>query len=358
MTEDTAQGSSLRDELNKALEQSKAAQETQETTEIVEPIEPAENPVSTEPKKDRVRDENGKFVKQEKAPEPKLEDKPKELKPTASAQPPATEQPKSAAPQSWNAAAKAEWDKLPESVRQFVTQRETEIHKGFTRLDEERIFGKQLKEVVAPYMAIIQSENSTPAKAVQELLNTSYILRTGSQQQKAELVKQIIARYGVDLNEISQPSDSIDPNYQALKQEIDNLRANSQREELAKKEAQQQKINEAIDEFKSNPENVYFDQVKDEMAALLLAGKAKDLADAYSKAIWANPEIRSTLLENDRLEAIKRAEEERKQKVEAAKRAGSSIKGGPGVSVPNSITNPSLSLREELKRNLKAATSV
>jgi hypothetical protein len=43
------------------------------------------------------------------------------------------------------------------------------------------------------------------------------------------------------------------------------------------------------------------------MADLLETGKATSLQDAYEKAVWMNPDIRQSLIEQQRLDAQKKA---------------------------------------------------
>ena len=61
------------------------------------------------------------------------------------------------------------------------------------------------------------------------------------------------------------------------------------------------------------------------MADLLQSGKAKSLNDAYDMAVWMRPDIRQSLIEQQRLEAQKKAMAE--AQTLRAKTASVSVKG-------------------------------
>lgn len=75
----------------------------------------------------------------------------------------------------------------------------------------------------------------------------------------------------------------------------------------------------------------HFDAVAPRMGQLLQAGMAKDMADAYEQAVWADATLRNRVLE-DRAKAdqAKRADEQRRAVAEA-QRAASPPKGAPGA---------------------------
>lgn len=326
MTEEAEQQEmSLRDTIEAAAEAAKPQ-------EIVTEDKTAE--ASVEEPKPEGRDEKGRFKAKEEAAE--------QL---------AVQQYK--VPNSWSAPVKEKFSILPPEVQAEIARREEEVEKGFTRLDEERNFGKALKEVITPYMPIITAEGGTPAAAVRDLLNTAYQLRTGTPQQKAALVQQIAQQYGVDLGTLRPGEQTyVDPHVMTLQQKIDALERERATEKQLQVQQEQSKVLNEIQAFAADPKNVHFEQVRAHMASLLNSGAAKDLQEAYEQAIWANPEVRSKLMSQQQVET----EVKRKQELEAKKKAASSVTGSPGVIVPNS-GNPNRNLREEITANLRAVTS-
>lgn len=252
-----------------------------------------------------------------------------------------------AAPAAWSG-TKEEFAALPTTVQDRIIQREEEVHKGFTKLDEERNLGKSMKEIITPYMAIIQAEGGTPQGAVKDLLNTAYVLRTGSPQQKLQLMSQVAQQYGVDLRQLAQPQQQtmVDPNIQALYQKVQTLEQERNNSRLLQEQNDSAKVNNEIEAFAADTKNVHFTnpQVKARMASLLDSGNAKDLQDAYDQATWAVPDLRAELKAAER----RLEDAARKEEIAAKKRAGSSLSGSPGISIPNSGKSDK-SRREELE---------
>jgi hypothetical protein len=61
------------------------------------------------------------------------------------------------------------------------------------------------------------------------------------------------------------------------------------------------------------------------MADLLESGKAQSLEQAYEMAIWMRPDVRQTLIEQQRIEAQRNYEQQ--QRTQRAKTASVSVKG-------------------------------
>lgn len=267
-------------------------------------------------------------------------------------------EPKAKAPQSWSAAERAHWEKIPPEVQAVIARREEEAHRGITTLGQDAAYGKQLKEVIAPYLPIIRAEGGTEAGAVRDLLQTAYILRTGSAQQKAEVMRHVAGLYGVDLSVAAQGAPQVNPELQSLRQELAQLKGylgNAEQQQHQQVQGQAQAI---IDTFAADPKNEFYEQVKPLMAHLLVAGQAKDMQEAYDMACHANPDVRSTILSRQQADAEAKRAAEAKAKADAKRKAGGSISGSPAGTVSTTITaNQNLSLRDELRQAMRAATT-
>lgn len=330
---------SLRDEITNAMK------EVAEKEPIKDELPKEEAPKDIVPdtaEQKPARNEAGKFAKKQKSedidavdpvkPEPKPEIK---------------------VPNSWSAASKAKWADLPAELQTEINKRETEIHQGFTRMDEDRQFGKSLKDVISPYMPIIQAEGGTPVTAIQSLLNSAYVLRTGTPQAKSQLFHQLAHQYGVDLTQIPQGQVKTDPQLQAIQSELMQLKNERQNELTMREQQERSNLQSQIDTFAADPKNGHFEAVKADMAALLQGGRAKDLQEAYDMAVWARPDIRSTLIQSQTSELEAKRVAEAKAKADAARRASVSVKGGPGAAAPTNSAVTNRSLREELVANYR-----
>lgn len=245
-------------------------------------------------------------------------------------------------PARWKA-VEAHWKSAPKEILQEITKREKEIEKALTAHDGDLSMGRSMKEVITPYLPIIQAEGGTPEKAVQQLLNTAYQLRTAPPQRKAALLMDIARQYDIDLGAVQQ-QQQVHPQIRALQERIAQQDQQILEWQRQQQTAEEQKIAEEIQSFASNPDHPYFEQVRAEMHALLAGGRAKDLKEAYELSIWANPEIRSTLLAKQQAEA----EEKRKVEIAAKKKAGSSVSGSPAAPADNSGRTKKQPLRNQL----------
>lgn len=300
--------------------------------------EPTEAPITEEPPVDG-RDEKGRFkAKEVMADKVEIETKP------------VLEE----APQSLPASVKAKWASLDPEVRTYWSQREADIHKKFTSDDGELQMGRKIKEVITPYMALIQSEGGTPETAVRDLLNTAYQLRSAPAAQKAQMVQKIIHQYGVDMSLIQQ-SETSDPNILALQQKIAHLEQMANPETLYKsfeERSENNKIYSEVKAFASDPANKYYEQVKPLMASIMGSGTVQNMKEAYDAACKAHPTV-SSMLEAEKSVSLKAKQAE---EIEKKRKAAASITGSPGATVPNSGA-PNRSLAEELRANYRALTS-
>lgn len=304
-------------------------------TDDVAPDEPDDKP-EQEPQKEKARDETGKFAKKAEKTEKEAPEAP-ELEQKAVA-------PVEAAPQAWTGAVKSKWAKLDPDVRAEINKREADVHKMMTAHDGELRMGREMKDVITPYMPIITAEGGTPVAAVQSLLNTAYQLRTAPQAQKVALIQQIAQQYGIDLSQAQQPQQQVDPYIRQLEQRVQNLDSQFTQQKTLQEQQEQVKIQSEIQAFAGDPKNTYFEQVKAAMAPLLGNNVAKDLQEAYDMACWANPTIRSTLI------AAQTQQEQEKRKAELVKKkqAAVSITGSPSVNTPSS-TNQTKSVEDSVR---------
>jgi hypothetical protein len=308
-------------------------------------------------KNDRLRDEQGRFSKVDK---PEL--KP-DTKPDAKIDKPldlgagTVEMPKT-----WNQASKGYWDKLsghwvklPPEVQQLIDSREQEVHKGFTRQDDERAFGREMHKAVQPYLQLIQSEGGTPARAVSNLLQTAALLRTGTPEQKTQAIMNVVRAFNVQIpGSDGKPVES-NAEIAALREQVSRMENYIQQRHWNEQQQTQASIESEIETFASDPKNAHFETVKADMAALLKEGRAKDLQDAYDKAMWAHPDLRGQLLAEREREAEQKKQEEIRAKAQAAKRKAISIVGAPG-NTQSAAKSSDRSLRDEIRASVAEAS--
>lgn len=244
-------------------------------------------------------------------------------------------------PASLSAMAKSKWNEWPDEVRKEISKREDDFHKGIAQYKEGHQVATALDQVVRPYMPMIQQMGVSPIANIQSLLQIQYEM----QQNPQATLQKLAQSWGIEFGE--QPQQ-LDPNASALQLRLQQLEqmVNSQRQS-----AEQQVMSSAqqdIAEFSADPTNLYFEDVKQDMAALLRSGYAKDLKDAYDKAVYANPTTRAALIASQRSQAEQQRIDEAKRKAANAKRAGFDVKGAGAV---NAGSSKGMSIEDALQAN-------
>ncbi|MDO9131975.1 hypothetical protein [Hydrogenophaga sp.] len=287
--------------------------------------EPTPDPGSVEDKPTRSRDEAGRFT-------------PAELAQQAADKAAAVDQPAleaKRAPSSWKKDAAAEFDKLPPHVQDEVLRRETDFHKGIEGFKQHADLGRSMERALQPYMQTIQQLGVAPDQAVGALLKADAMLRNPDPAQRAQYFATLAQQYGIDLGQAAQVPQR-DPYTFQLEQQLQQIRQQQEQFQQSQQEQQREALNSELQAFAATAE--HFEAVKEDMAALLQAGRATDLKDAYDKAVYANPQTRQALLEQQRQEALKQAQTQAlnaRAKAAAVSVKGSSPASGNGAAPTN-----------------------
>ena len=311
---------------------------------------------TTAQREDRLRDAQGKFT--EKPAQAKTERKPGTLTlPEKTAAPQQTKEAKPVtAPEGWTATAKAKFATLDPEIQAEVVRRETDMHRQFTAQDQDRSLGKKIRETAAPYLATIRAEGGDEGAAFQQFLNYAHIMRAGTPQQKAQALQNVAQLYNVPLGQQAQQPQT-HPALQALEAKQRQIDQWIEQQNQQRQNQEQAQLFSEIADFQSSDGHEHFEQVKELMGSLLMSGQAKDLQDAYDKAIWAQPDIRSTLTAQQVAAAEEKRMTEINGKTGAAKWAAGSISGGgPGGAKPNGAA-VERSLGDELRANYRSAVN-
>lgn len=280
-------------------------------------------------------------------PEPVVEDPTTQEPETAIEEPAAEEKPVIDPPQSWTSEAKKDWASLPAHIQAEIIKRENDTHKMFTSREGELRLGREMKEVIEPFMPSIKEAGVEPKALIHDLLGTVNTLRNGTEDQKIMVMRNIADGYGVDLQKVlgyqQNPINQLYAELNGLKQQLNPQVIINQLQE----QAEADRIQSEVNAFAADPKNIHFDKVKPFMGSLLSSGQAKDLREAYDMACYAIPEIRSTMLA--------KTDEAAKRKAELAqkKNAAVSVKGSSSV-VHGNTKPPIRTLEEEIAASFDA----
>ena len=229
--------------------------------------------------------------------------------------PPVTAKP---APGSWPKELRDTFGTLPPTVQEFMHKREADVSRLINQYSGKAKFADSVQQVLAPHEAILRADGADPLGAINGLMQTYQTLRNAPPAQKAQAVAQMIKRFGVDLSLVGEDGNAgnSDPHVSQLYDKVAQLERQLVERQHADQQAEQTHVESVIADFaKDKP---HFDAVKVHMGALMNAGLAKDLQDAYDQAVMAHPDIRATVLQ----------EQESKRRAEAAAKAAAARKAG------------------------------
>lgn len=367
----------LRQELQKNFKGDETTEQVvEETTEKAAPVEETKEVKEVQKGKDeKVRvakkeeaKETKKETKQEAVQEVKEEVKEEVAKPVETTEVKEITEQVDLPPSTWTAQAKAEYNKLPEVIRQEVKKRETDMQKGILQYKQAAENGSRVLNEIQPYLPLIQSEGGTPELAIKQLLNTAYRLRTGTAQERGQIVMQIAQQYGADLSQftgeqetdpqVAQIETLVNKALQPRLQELDQVKTTlltsqqqKQQEEQTEAQNQIEAFQNATDE-KGNPKHIYFDNVRAIMSSLWDSGTANTLEQAYEMACRAHPEVSVTLSSEQKKSEDAQRLEEARQKAKDAKQAKIANAEGEGSAGDGAQER---TLREELQANFRGA---
>jgi hypothetical protein len=338
------EGLSLRDELATALAADTASQ-TGETQAPATQAAPASETASQAAQ--RARDEAGRFAKQA---EPATA-KPVDPKTPTGATPEPPSQETIRVPPGLSAATKAEFSKLPQHVQQDILKFQADVEQAKTTWDQKAAKFNALDQILAPRRERLQLAGLDDSSAVRALFAAQDMLESKPVEAIAFLARQ----YGVDLRRYAQPGQGpaqqqVHPDVARLYQEVNTLKsALAQQQQTASQATNSQHV-QTIQQFQSDPKNIYFENVRNDMATLIRSGQARDLQDAYDKATWASPEIRPLLLRAQQETAAAEAQAQAKARAQAARHASGSVTGSPTPGSSPAGAAPASSIRDELAK--------
>jgi hypothetical protein len=188
---------------------------------------------------------------------------------------------------------------------------------------------------MAPFQERLATAGIAPEAFLGDVFTSIKTLAEGSPEQRATVVANMVQAYGVDLKtldailtqRINLPPEVLDARMLAA-------RAASAIQGQARSVEHQNAMDaeRAIVAFAADPKHEFIADVRDLMADLIESGRAKTLDDAYSAAIWANPDTRTILLQR---EAQSRATS-KNTRAAVARKASSSVRGSPSTpGLPN-----------------------
>mgnify|MGYP003145449229 FL=1 len=324
----------VRETLNRVLANQEIPQE-----------ETAETPQETEEVEEEATEETEEEVAETEAEE-KAEE---EQKPLEAITP----------PQHWPKDFKEDFEKLPVEAQHLLYDRHKELEGDYTKktqgVAKYRKRQEALDEIMKPYLADFQRAGMDEIGAVRQLFAAHDYLRKDPKQ----AIQWLAKNYGVDMSEVGMDTaedEYADPQVKALQQQVAQLQGFLNQQQQTQMQSVQQDTQSMIDKFASakdadgNLKYPHFSEVRDRMGVLIQGNQAQDLESAYEMAIYADPKLRQSLMDN--YAATKTQKEVKTEAVKKAKKAQrSTVRGNP---TPAEKALPTgLSVRDTIMKSIQ-----
>lgn len=249
------------------------------------------------------------------------------------------------APISWSTEKRQAFQSLPKDVQQYIVEREKDSQRLISQKSEEydrTIKGtKEVLDVLEPYKQNFAQRGVSEREAIQYLLQANDFL----EKNPKEAIRRLAQMNGIDLAEVAQEPETIDPQIQHLSRELDSLKGFISHQQQT---AQQQYISQlgsylesfenATDESgeKKYPyiaEAGFEDLMATEVTRLRRINPQMNLDHilhtAYENTVWLQPQLREAeIAKRSGIAEARRISEEKAKAAEARKR-GISVTGSP-----------------------------
>lgn len=257
----------------------------------------------------RARGADGKFTKAvvQAVADPQQPADPVAADPAAEA----AAKPHDAFPNTWKRELGETWKALPEAVREEIHRREGDFHNGIRQYRDAANFGNGIAQEMLPYQQVMQQHGVQPRELVRDIMAALNTMATGTAEQKASTFLKLAGNYGISLDHLQTqrqraPAGDDSPVLAPVLQRIRQVETRLETQQQEREQLQAEEDLATVQRFINDPKNEYAKEVQAEMSQLLTSGGARDLQEAYDKAIWVNPTVRAKVLGKQDEERVKR----------------------------------------------------
>ena len=240
-------------------------------------------------------------------------------------------------PQHWPTDFKDQFNEMDATGQHLFMKRYKELEGDYTKktqgVAKYRKRQEAFDEILKPHMDDFSRAGMDEVGAVRQLLAAHDYLRKDPKQ----AIQWLAKNYGVDMSEVGMDTaedEYADPQVKALQQQVAQLQGFLNQQQQTQMQSVQQDTQSMIDKFASakdadgNLKYPHFEEVRDRMGVLIQGNQAQDLESAYEMAIYADPKLRQSLMDN--YAATKTQKEVKTEAVKKAKKAQrSTVRGNP-----------------------------
>ena len=241
-----------------------------------------------------------------------------------------------AAPKSYTKEFQENFKKLSPDWQKYLLEREKQVEKGFSDLGNKLNASKWPEKFFEERK---QRLNESGFEKAQDYIEKLVLMDDAFEKNPAQTLKYLAAAYGIE-----GKNNNAD-NYEASKQILNDILFQKQAFEKERSAAacfDLQKFEDAVDE-NGNSKHPFLSAVKHEMISALKGGEAKNLEEAYQKALWLNDDVRNMMIENKIKDVLEKKLDEALRAKETSFRPFSKIEP----------EQKELTLREELEAQFR-----
>ncbi|ANL33229.1 hypothetical protein [Rhizobium phaseoli] len=245
-------------------------------------------------------------------------------------------------PPGWSAEAKAQFASLPSEVRAAIAKREQEVDRGFRVLQDY----KGLEE----FTPIVRRAGMTHADVMRRAIDWENALI----RDPVDTVLHVAKVAGVNLHALVNGERGEALQRQQAGRELQRQAGPVNVEATVEHVLRKRDTETQVDAFLSDPANAHAEDVLDDMVALINAGRASTLQDAYDAACWMRPDIRQQLISQTAPAFVREQHAQRAAAADQARRASRSISGSsaPGPTRDAARGQPT-SIRDSLRDSMR-----
>lgn len=211
-------------------------------------------------------------------------------------------------PSSWKKELQEKFTTLAPEFQAEILRREDDFHKGIESYKQAADWTKQFEPIVDTIQSL-RTEYGNEAKGIKYLHDLSQF----ADKDPIGFIREFAQSRGISLDGTNIHAQD-NPIINQLKQQVEQLSGYVGSQQQQEQQRSIDEASKAIEAFKAKPEAAHFEALKADMAAILQAGLAESIEDAYDQALWRRKDLRDS-------EISKQVLERQKQAKEAAKKA-------------------------------------
>lgn len=247
-------------------------------------------------------------------------------------------------PKSWPKEKQAIWDALPTAAKEWLDPHAAQTDQNFEKYKGQL---KTYEDVIAPYQHLLTASGRTAPEAIHQAL--SWHAALSNEQTRGQAFEALLQAYPHQLgSSAADPAQQplSDPRVDQVSHGLAQMQQRLAEAERREAEAQMRQTSEHVAKWAT--EKPHYENVRQDMGLRIKAaaeiGREMSLDEAYEASIWANPEIRDTLMKSQ-FEAQQKAAQEKARKAQLASVSATSR----APSGPANGTGQPTKLRDQIK---------